>query len=100
MAETLPIVAPKLTAPSDVVRLVSDTNVTAPVYVCDPVVVTLPAFMAVVPDTLTELKTLSVLSNSALPVMVSECPPPTTVELIVTFVAVSVVFTPKVTASP
>ena len=56
--------------------------------------------MAVDPVTKRLERSLSVLSNSALPVMVSECPPPTTVELIVTFVAVSVVFTPKVIASP
>ena len=40
LAEALPIVAPKLTSAPDVVSVVSSPSVTAPVYVCNPLVVT------------------------------------------------------------
>ena len=55
-------------------------------------------FIAVVPETLTKLNPLSAPPNTALPCKLSECVPPSSVELNVVFDAVSVVSAPNVTA--
>ena len=81
------------------VSVVSTLSVTAPEYPCVPVVVIVVVLIAVVPLTLRVETPVTVLSNTALPVMASEFAPPVMVLEKVTVEPLVIVFPVSIIAS-